>query len=158
VDFGAACKTAKTPYAQVRLGHDPAGEKEQAKRTASETFEAVVSAQYLLHKRRELRPQSYEDVERPLLRPAKPLHRLRLETVSRRGPREQCDSPARRSMSDPNYLDGDKYIEDYLEIAKKKFERQQGRLADGDASMLADEQAIAGMAARRSHTSLRICH
>ena len=63
-----------------------------------------------------------------------------------------------RSMSDPNYLDGDKYIEDYLEIAKKKFERQQGRLADGDASMLADEQAIAGMAARRSHTSLRIYH
>jgi hypothetical protein len=84
VDFGAACKTAKTPYAQVRLGHDPAGEKEQAKRTASETFEAVVSAQYLPHKRRELRPQSYEDVERHLLRPAKPLHRLRLETVSRR--------------------------------------------------------------------------
>ena len=25
-------------------------------------------------------------------------------------------------MSEPNYLDGDKYIEDYLEIAKQKFE------------------------------------
>jgi integrase len=84
VDFGAACKTAKTLYAQVRLGHDPAGEKEQAKRTASETFEAIVSAQYLPHKRRELRPQPYKDVERHLLRHAKPLHRLRLETVSRR--------------------------------------------------------------------------
>jgi integrase len=84
VDFGAACKTAKTLYAQVRLGHDPAGEKEQAKRTAGETFEAIVSAQYLPHKRRELRPQPYKDVERHLLRHAKPLHRLRLETVSRR--------------------------------------------------------------------------
>jgi integrase len=84
VDFGAACKTAKTLYAQVRLGHDPAGEKEQAQRTASETFEAVVSAQYLPHKRRELRPQPYKDVERHLLRHAKPLHCLRLETVSRR--------------------------------------------------------------------------
>jgi integrase len=84
VDFGAACRTAKTLYAQVRLGHDPAGEKEQAKRTADETFEAIVSAQYLPHKRRELRPQPYKDVERHLLRHAKPLHRLRLETVSRR--------------------------------------------------------------------------
>jgi integrase len=84
VDFGAACKTAKTLYARVRLGHYPAGEKEQAKRTAGETFEAIVSAQYLPHKRRELRPQSYKDVERHLLRHAKPLHRLRLETVSRR--------------------------------------------------------------------------
>jgi integrase len=84
VDFGAACKTAKTLYAQVRLGHDPAGEKERAKLTANETFAAVVTAQYLPHKRRELRPQSYEDVERHLLRHAKPLHRLRLETVTRR--------------------------------------------------------------------------
>jgi integrase len=84
VDFGAAYKTAKTLYAQVRLGHDPAGEKEQARRTAGETFEAIVAEQYLPHKRRELRPQSYEDVERHLLRHAKPLHRLRLETVSRR--------------------------------------------------------------------------
>jgi integrase len=84
VDFGAACKTAKTLYAQVRLGHDPAGEKERAKLTASETFAATVTAQYLPHKRRELRPQSYEDVERHLLRHAKPLHCLRLETVSRR--------------------------------------------------------------------------
>ena len=25
-------------------------------------------------------------------------------------------------MSEPDYLDGDKYIEDYLEIAKQKFE------------------------------------
>jgi integrase len=84
VDFGAACKTAKTLYAQVRLGHDPAGEKERAKLTATETFAAVVTAQYLPHKRHELRPQPYRDVERHLLRHAKPLHGLRLETVSRR--------------------------------------------------------------------------
>ena len=84
VDFGAACKTAKTLYAQVRLGHDPAGEKEQAQRSAGETFAAVVTAQYLPHKRRELRSQPYKDVERHLLRHAKPLHRLQLETISRR--------------------------------------------------------------------------
>jgi integrase len=84
VDFGAACRTAKTLYAQVRLGHDPAGEKEQAQRTAKETFEAIVTGQYLPHKRRELRPQPYRDVERHLIRHAKPLHRLQLETISRR--------------------------------------------------------------------------
>jgi integrase len=50
----------------------------------TKTFEAVVTSQYLPHKRRELRPQSYKDVERHLLRHAKPLHRLQLETISRR--------------------------------------------------------------------------
>jgi integrase len=84
VDFGAACKTAKDLYARVRLGRDPAGEKERAKLKANETFEAVVTSQYLPHKRRELKPQSYKDVERHLLRHAKPLHRLQLETISRR--------------------------------------------------------------------------
>jgi integrase len=84
VDFGAAYKTAKTLYAQVRLGHDPAGEKKQAKLKADETFEAIVNGRYLPHKRRELRPQPYKDAERHLLRHAKPLHRLRLETISRR--------------------------------------------------------------------------
>ena len=84
VDFGAACRTAKDLYAQVRLGRDPAGEKERAKLKANETFGAVVAAQYLEHKRRELKPQSFRDVERHLLRHAKPLHRLQLETISRR--------------------------------------------------------------------------
>jgi integrase len=84
VDFGAACRTAKDLYAQVRLGRDPAGEKERAKLKANETFGAVVAAQYLEHKRRELKPQSFRDVERHLLRHAKPLHRLQLEAISRR--------------------------------------------------------------------------
>jgi integrase len=84
VDFGVACRTAKDLYAQVRLGRDPAGEKERAKRTADETFVAIVTGQYLPHKRRELRPQPYKDVGRHLLRHAKPLHRLQLEKISRR--------------------------------------------------------------------------
>jgi integrase len=84
VDFGVACETAKDMYAKVRLGGDPAGEKAQARLKAHEAFEAVVTAQYLPHKRRELRPQPFKDVERHLLRYAKPLHRLQLETISRR--------------------------------------------------------------------------
>jgi integrase len=84
VDFGTACKTARDLYAQVRLGRDPAGERERAKLRATETFGAVVTIRYLEHKRRELRPQPFKDVERHLLRYAKPLHRLQLETISRR--------------------------------------------------------------------------
>jgi Arm DNA-binding domain len=67
VDFGTACRTAKDLYAQVRLGRDPAGERVRAKLKATETFEAVVTARYLGHKRRELRPQPFKDVERHLL-------------------------------------------------------------------------------------------
>jgi Arm DNA-binding domain len=38
VDFGVACKTAKDLYARVRLGRDPAGEKERAKLKANENL------------------------------------------------------------------------------------------------------------------------
>ena len=42
-------------------------------------------------------------------------------------------------MSEPDYLDSDKYIEQYLEIAKQKFEEgNKAVLTDGDASMPAD--------------------
>jgi integrase len=84
LDLGKARDAAKDMYAKVRLGGDPAGEKQRAKLKANETFAAVVTAQYLPHKQRELRPQPFKDVERHLLRYAKPLHRLQLETISRR--------------------------------------------------------------------------
>jgi integrase len=83
VDLGAARDTAKDLYAQVRLGRDPAGEKQRARLTASETVAAAV-APYLEHARRALRPRSFEDVERHLSRYAKPLHGLQLEKVGKR--------------------------------------------------------------------------
>jgi integrase len=83
VDFGVARDIAKDLYAAVRLGRDPAGERQHAKVKAGETFEAIVT-QYLVHARRALRPRSYEDVERHLLRHAKPLHKMQLEKVSKR--------------------------------------------------------------------------
>jgi hypothetical protein len=46
LDTGTARNTAKDLYAKVRLGGDPAGEKEHAKLKAGETFEAVAE-QYL---------------------------------------------------------------------------------------------------------------
>jgi integrase len=83
LDFGTARETAKDLYAQVRLGRDPAGEKQHARVKAGETFEATV-AQYLEHARGALRPRSYEDVERHLSKHAKSLHRLQLEKISKR--------------------------------------------------------------------------
>lgn len=83
VDFSVARETARDLYAQVRLGRDPAGEKSHAKVKAGETFEAA-AATYLDHARRALRPRTYDDVQRHLLKHAKPLHRLQLEKISRR--------------------------------------------------------------------------
>jgi integrase len=83
VSLSAARDTAKDLYAAVRLGRDPAGEKQHAKSKAGETFEAT-AAQYLDHARRALRPRSFDDVNRHLLKHAKSLHRLRLEKISRR--------------------------------------------------------------------------
>jgi len=83
LDFGAARETAKDLYAQVRLGRDPAGERQQTRAKAGETFEAAV-AQYLDHARRALRPRTFWDVEHHLTKHAKPLHRLQLEKIGRR--------------------------------------------------------------------------
>jgi integrase len=76
-------ETAKTLYAAVRLGRDPAGEKQRARLKAAETFEAV-AAHYLRHQETRLRPRSYAQVQRHLNLYAKPLHRHQLGLVTRR--------------------------------------------------------------------------
>lgn len=83
LDIGKARDTAKDLYAKVRLGGDPAGEKDHARLKAGETFEAIVKP-YLEHKRGELRERSYVDVERHLKSHAKPLHRMQFEKITRR--------------------------------------------------------------------------
>jgi len=80
---GVARETAKDLYAKVRLGSDPAGEKEHSKLKAGETFEAVAE-QFIERKREELRDRSFSDVQRHLRVHAKPLHRLVLEKITRR--------------------------------------------------------------------------
>jgi integrase len=82
LNFGATRKTAETLYARVKLGQDPAGEKNHARLKATETFEAV-ARQHLEDKRKEMRPRSYSQVERHLLKHAKPLHKLQFEKISR---------------------------------------------------------------------------
>jgi integrase len=83
LDLAKARATAKDLYAAVRLGRDPAGEKQRAKLKASETF-AAIATHYLRHQQARLRPRSYDQVERHLSTYAKPLHRLQIEMVTRR--------------------------------------------------------------------------
>ena len=78
-----AREMATEMHAMVRLGRDPAGEKTEGRARAAETMGAVI-ALYLTYQSGHLRPRSYVEVERHLLRYCKPLHGLQLGKVDRR--------------------------------------------------------------------------
>jgi integrase len=70
-------------HAKVKLGQDPASDKTEGRKRASETFEAV-SARFLAFQTGELRPGSYRQVERHIAHLAKPLHGLQFAAIDRR--------------------------------------------------------------------------
>jgi integrase len=77
-------------HAKVKLGQDPAGEKQQARKTATDTFEEV-ARRFLAFQRahggsegKGLRQGSYTEAERHLMTHAKALHRLLLEKIQQR--------------------------------------------------------------------------
>lgn len=70
-------------HARVKLGADPASDKADARKRASETFKATAD-EYLAEQRTRLRPRSYPDLERHLLRHARTLHELQLAKIERR--------------------------------------------------------------------------
>jgi integrase len=85
-----AREKAKDILAKVRLGQDPAGEKQQARETATDTFKDVAKrflAFQLAHGGKEgrgLRPRSYSEAERHLMMHAKTLHGLLLSKIQQR--------------------------------------------------------------------------
>src|SRR5262249_21173644 len=83
IDPGKACATAKDLLAQVRLGRDPAAERDRAKVRATETFGALLP-RFLERQRTRLKPRSYVETERHLKANAKPLHGSPIEAVTRR--------------------------------------------------------------------------
>jgi integrase len=83
LNFGATRKTAEQLYARVKLGQDPASDKAEARATAAQTFKAAAT-DFLAGKRTELRERTYPDLERHLLKHAKPLHELQLSKITRR--------------------------------------------------------------------------
>ena len=74
---------AEQLYARVKLGQDPASDKAEARASAAQTFIAA-ARDFLAQKRGELRDRSYPDLERHLLKHAKPLHELQLAKITRR--------------------------------------------------------------------------
>jgi integrase len=70
-------------YARVRLGEDPAGARAEARLRANETMQLALR-QYLTHMQAKLRPGSFENVDRHLMKHAAPLHRLELAKAAER--------------------------------------------------------------------------
>jgi integrase len=75
--------TASELYAKVRLGEDPAGAKAEGRVRAGETFKAVLDT-YMTGQRNRLKPHSYVQKERHLLKHCSALHGLPLVKVDRR--------------------------------------------------------------------------
>src|SRR5215813_5920159 len=73
LDPGKARATAQALLAKVRLGGDPAAEKELAKARAGETFGTLLP-QFLDRQRKRQKPRSFVETERHLTKHAKPLH------------------------------------------------------------------------------------
>ena len=73
---------AKDILAAVRMGQDPAGEKQRDRTTATDTFKAVAD-RFLAFQKTQLRPRSYDDVERHLMMHGKSLHGLLLAKIQR---------------------------------------------------------------------------
>jgi integrase len=77
-------------HAKVKLGQDPAGEKQQARETAADTFEQVAERFLAFQKAhggkdgKGLRDSSYVEAERHLIMHAKTLHRLLLAKIQQR--------------------------------------------------------------------------
>ena len=83
VTMGDARKTAEKLYERVRLGEDPAADKAEARRQAGESFKSYVD-QYLDALRERYRSRSFKEIERHLLKHAKPLHGMQLARITRR--------------------------------------------------------------------------
>jgi integrase len=78
-----ARKLAKRELAKVTLGHDPQGDKAEAKAKAKITLRAVAE-QYLSVKQQRLRISSFREVERHLLKLFKQLHPFPIHKIERR--------------------------------------------------------------------------
>jgi integrase len=83
IDLSAARKSAKDILAKVRLGQDPAGAKLEARLRAGETFGALLE-RYLAYKAQGLRPRSFKETERHLVKYARILHGHPVATIDRR--------------------------------------------------------------------------
>jgi integrase len=73
LELGVARKSAKDILAAVRLGRDPANAKLEARARAGETFGTLL-ARYLPRKQAQVRLVTFKEIERHLVKYARPLH------------------------------------------------------------------------------------
>ena len=83
LDAKKARERAEELHAKVRLGQDPAGAKHDARARAQETFEACAQ-KYLAWQRKEVRPSTYSENERHLLKNLSSLHGLHIDKIDKR--------------------------------------------------------------------------
>jgi integrase len=83
VPLSLARKNASTLEAKVRLGEDPAADRQNARLEADNTF-GVLANQYLEARKSEWRPVTYKEISRHLTKYAKSLHRVPIAAVSQR--------------------------------------------------------------------------
>jgi integrase len=70
-------------HARVKLGQDPAGDKTESRKGASDTFETIAK-KYLAAKKESTRPGTYTETERHILKHAKTLNGLQVAKIARR--------------------------------------------------------------------------
>ncbi len=78
-----ARESAGKLYARVRLGQDPAAEKAESQTKVAETFGSILKP-YLVRKKAELKPRSYQEAERHLVQHGKRLHGMQIDAIDRR--------------------------------------------------------------------------
>ena len=83
IDPGKARGIAQTLLAKVRLGGDPAAEKEHTRARAMESFGALLP-RFLERQRAKQKPRSYEETERHLTKHCKVFYRRPVEGLDRR--------------------------------------------------------------------------
>jgi integrase len=91
-----ARETAADLHAKVRLGGDPAGQKTESRIRAAETLGAILQI-YLEHQRRTVKPGTFRQLERHLLKHCRALHGLQLAKVDRRAVAARLSAVATKS-------------------------------------------------------------
>jgi integrase len=84
LDAAAARKAARDLLAGIRLGADPAAERQTRREQAAETFGGPLLTRYLAYQQARRRPRSFLQIERHLRKDAKPLHAHPLVSIDRR--------------------------------------------------------------------------
>ena len=83
LDPGKARETAKDSLAQVRLGRDPASEKNQARTRAEESFGALLKP-FMLRQQDRLKPHSLQQANYNLFKLCRELHTTPIAALSRK--------------------------------------------------------------------------